>query len=77
MFKNIGEFIRLISVIIACFTHTVPKALGAVDDLVDAGKNQTLMIKEASEFDVRKKRAELQYDLDLFMASQQSIPKIS
>ncbi len=60
MFKNIGELASLISVII-----------GSASDLCKAGRCQTKIIHETSEFDVQKKRAEpprsglVQYKLKL------------
>jgi len=55
MFKNIGELASLVSVII-----------GSVSDLMKAGKCQTEIIRETSEFDVEKKRAQLKVDLAQF-----------
>ena len=66
MFKNIGELASLISIII-----------GAVSDLCKAGRCQSTLILEASEFDVQKKRAELKHDLTLFLAAQTPAEKIS
>ena len=66
MFKNIGELASLISVVI-----------GAVSDLCKAGRCQSTLILEASEFDVQKKRAELKHDLSVFLASQTTPAEIS
>jgi hypothetical protein len=61
MFKNIGELANLLSIII-----------GATSDLTKAGRCQTKIILETSEFDVQKKRAELTHDLALFMVEQEA-----
>lgn len=66
MFKNIGELAALLSI-----------AIGAISDLARAGRCQTTLILEASEFDVTRKRAELKHDLAIFLASQKLPAEIS
>ena len=61
MFKNIGELAGLLSIII-----------GSSSDLMKAGRCQTTLILEASEFDVQKKRAQLKTDLALFLVEQEA-----
>jgi len=61
MWKNIGEIWSMLSI-----------AIGAVSDLLHAGRCQTTLIKEQSEFDVDTKRAKLKKRLAEFIAEQEA-----
>jgi len=57
MWKNIGEVWDMLSILI-----------GSISDLLKAGRCQTTLIKEQSEFDVDVKRAKLNKRLIAFKA---------
>ena len=57
MFKSFGELFALITI-----------SISALSDLATAGKCQTEIIKDSSEFDARKKRMALDDDLKTFEA---------
>jgi hypothetical protein len=50
--------------------------IGACNDLATAGKYQTEIIKDTSAFDVQKKRAKLQQDLDAYQKQLATEPTI-
>ena len=52
MFKSLGELFALITM-----------SISALSDLATAGKYQTEIIKDSSDFDARKKRMSLNADL--------------
>ena len=55
MFKALGDLFRFVSLIIS-----------AGHSLAEAGKLQADIVKESSEFDVRKKRMKLAAELEAF-----------
>ena len=57
MFKSLGELFALITL-----------SISALSDLATAGKYQTEIIKDSSDFDARKKRIALNADLKAYEA---------
>jgi hypothetical protein len=65
MFKVLAELFGLITLTIS-----------SVSDLATAGKYQTEIIKDSSEFDARKKRAKLNADYEAYNKQLEAEPTI-